>query len=117
MKPTREEIADVIKDLLLSGYTVGIGMEPIIAKHLEKALDKGWREGSFEHLKGLTKEETELESKLITYFGCYNECLAIQKKHFNGTKGGMLINADIGKRPYWVQSVLNNQFGIIKYVQ
>jgi hypothetical protein len=61
MKPTREEIADVIKDLLLSGYTVGIGMEPIIAKHLEKALDKGWREGSFEHLKGLTREETELE--------------------------------------------------------
>lgn len=63
------------------------------------------------------REAMELESKLITYFGCYNECLAIEKKHFNGTKGGMLINADIGKRPYWVQSVLNEQFGIIKYVQ
>jgi hypothetical protein len=68
-------------------------------------------------IDGLTEVEAlELESKLITYFGCYNECLAIQKKHFNGTGGGLLINSDVGKRPDWVKDTLDIQFGILKII-
>lgn len=66
-------------------------------------------------IDGLTElEALELESKLIAYFGCYTDCLAVEKKYLTGLRGGVLINSDRGKRPFWVEDLINIQCGILK---
>lgn len=63
---------------------------------------------------GLTEiEALELESKLITFFGCYTETIPM-KKHFTGMPNGTLINSDVGKRPSWISDLISFQCGIIK---
>jgi len=66
--------------------------------------------------EGLTElEALELESKLITYFGCYTETIPM-KKHFTGFSNGTLINSDVGKRPFWILDLIRFQCGIIKTI-
>lgn len=52
------------------------------------------------------KEAFELESKLITFFGCESE-IGKNKMHFHGYNGGFLINADPAKRPEYVSKMIN----------
>lgn len=54
-------------------------------------------------------EALELESKLITFFGCESE-ITIGKRYFNGFNKGILINSDIGKRPDWIDSIVKERF-------
>ena len=57
---------------------------------------------------GLTEiEALELESKLISFFGCMAE-IPKDKRYFHGGHGGALINSDIGKRPQWVSELIHN---------
>jgi hypothetical protein len=51
-------------------------------------------------------EAFELEAKLITFLGCHSE-IDDKITYFHGLKGGLLINADISKRPDWVNILID----------
>ena len=56
---------------------------------------------------GLTElEALELESKLIAFFGCMAE-IPNNFKYWHGGSGGYLVNSDLGKRPEWVNDLIN----------
>lgn len=79
--------------------------------HLSRINDlkkQGISEDSIFHIfkDNLTeKEALELESKLITFFGCANE-VSRNKTHFHGMKGGLLVNSDPGLRPFDVDQMV-----------
>jgi len=58
------------------------------------------------------REALEMESKLIAFFGCMAEVPA-NKRYLHGGQGGMLINSDIGRRPYWIKQFIKDALGHI----
>jgi len=51
------------------------------------------------------REALELESKLITFFGCNGE-YSYKRKYFSDKKGGILLNSDTSIRPENIEEII-----------